>query len=39
MKITASAVSLNVPDVPASAEFVKKHFGFKEAMARTRWFR
>lgn len=32
MKITASAVSLNVPDVLASAAFVKKHFGFKEAM-------
>lgn len=33
MKITASALSLNVPDVPASAEFVKKHLGFVESMA------
>lgn len=33
MKITASALSLNVPDVPASAEFVKTHFGFVESMA------
>lgn len=33
MKITASAVSLNVPDVPASAAFVKRHFGFRETMA------
>ena len=33
MKITASAVSLNVPDVPASAAFVKTHFGFSESMA------
>lgn len=33
MKVTGSAISLNVADVPASAEFVKKHFGFVEAMA------
>lgn len=33
MKITASAVSLNVPDVPAPAAFVKEHFGFEEATA------
>lgn len=33
MKITASAISLNVPDVPASAEFVKTHLGFNESMA------
>ncbi len=33
MKITASAISLNVPDVPASAEFVKRHLGFVESMA------
>lgn len=33
MKITASALSLNVPDVFASAAFVKNHFGFSEAMA------
>jgi uncharacterized glyoxalase superfamily protein PhnB len=32
MKITASAISLNVADVTASAEFVKKHFGFTETM-------
>lgn len=33
MKITASAVSLNVPDVTASADFAKRHFGFREDMA------
>ena len=33
MKVTASAISLNVPDVAASAEFVKTHFGFSESMA------
>lgn len=33
MKITASAISLNVDDVAGSAEFAKKHFGFKEDMA------
>lgn len=33
MNITASALSLNVPDVLASAEFVKRHLGFKESMA------
>ena len=33
MKITASAVSLNVADVAASAEFVKTHFGFSETMS------
>lgn len=33
MKITASALSLNVDDVTASAEFVKRHFGFTEEMA------
>lgn len=32
MKVTASAISLNVADVAASAEFVKKHFGFSESM-------
>lgn len=32
MKITASALSLNVPDVAASAEFLKRHFGFAEIM-------
>ena len=33
MRITASALSLNVPDVTASADFLKRHFGFSEAMA------
>ena len=33
MRITASAISLNVADVGASAEFVKRHFGFIEEMA------
>ncbi len=33
MKITASAVSLNVEDVPASAAFLRDHFGFQEQMA------
>lgn len=32
MKVTASAISLNVSDVAASAEFAQKHFGFTEAM-------
>jgi predicted enzyme related to lactoylglutathione lyase len=33
MKITASAISLNVADVAASAEFVTSHFGFTQDMA------
>jgi catechol 2,3-dioxygenase-like lactoylglutathione lyase family enzyme len=33
MRITASAISLNVKDPAASAEFVKAHFGFEEEMA------
>lgn len=33
MKITASALSLNVDDVTASATFIKQHFGFKEEMS------
>ena len=33
MKITASAISLNVDDVGASAAYVKDHFGFGEDMA------
>ena len=33
MQITASAVSLNVDDVPASSKFLIDHFGFQEAMA------
>ena len=33
MQITASAISLNVDDPEASAEFARAHFGFEEAMA------
>ncbi|MEJ3747245.1 VOC family protein [Actinomycetes bacterium KLBMP 9797] len=33
MKITSSAVSLNVDDVTASSKFLIDHFGFQEAMA------
>lgn len=33
MKITASAVSLNVQDVAASSAFLTEHFGFVEQMA------
>lgn len=33
MKITASAISLNVDDVAASATFVKQYFGFSEQMS------
>jgi catechol 2,3-dioxygenase-like lactoylglutathione lyase family enzyme len=33
VKITASAISLNVDDVAASAAFAKDHFGFREDMA------
>ncbi|MGI5152253.1 VOC family protein [Plantactinospora sp. CA-294935] len=33
MKITSSAVSLNVADVAASSSFLVTHFGFTEAMA------
>lgn len=33
MQITASAISLNVNDVTASAQFVKQHFGFIEEMS------
>ncbi len=33
MNVTASAISLNVLDVPASAAFVKTHLGFSESMA------
>lgn len=32
-KITSSAVSLNVDDVPASSAFLVEHFGFREEMA------
>lgn len=33
MKITASAVSLNVDDVAASGRFLTSHFGFREEMS------
>ena len=33
MRITSSAVSLNVADPIASAEFLKAHYGFTEDMA------
>lgn len=33
MKVTASALSLNVEDVAASARFASTHFGFTEAMS------
>jgi predicted enzyme related to lactoylglutathione lyase len=33
VKITASAISLNVRDVTASADFLKQHFGFTPEMA------
>jgi uncharacterized glyoxalase superfamily protein PhnB len=33
VKITSSAVSLNVDDVPAAASFLVDHFGFREDMA------
>ncbi|HEX6339000.1 MAG TPA: VOC family protein [Jiangellaceae bacterium] len=33
MNVTETAVSLNVPDVGASADFAKAHFGFVEAMS------
>jgi len=33
MKITASAVSLNVDDVAASVRFLTTHFGFTEEMS------
>ena len=33
MKITSSAVSLNVEDVAASSAFLVEHFGFHEQMA------
>ncbi len=33
MKVTRSALSLNVPDVAASARFARDHLGFEEEMA------
>ncbi|CAM3996992.1 VOC family protein [Deinococcus marmoris] len=32
MNVTESAISLNVPDIAASAAFVRKHFGFVAEM-------
>lgn len=33
MRVTSSAVSLTVDDVPASSAFLTAHFGFREQMA------
>ncbi|HEX6953728.1 MAG TPA: VOC family protein [Agromyces sp.] len=33
MHITATALSLNVPDVEASSDFLQRHFGFEVAMS------
>ncbi|MGW7346526.1 VOC family protein [Streptomyces sp. NPDC054854] len=33
MRITSTAISLNVDDVPASAAFLTEHFGYEEARA------
>jgi uncharacterized glyoxalase superfamily protein PhnB len=33
VKVTSSAVSLNVHDVRASSTFLREHFGFREEMA------
>ena len=33
MHVTATAVSLNVDDVPASSAFLARHFGFREEMS------
>lgn len=33
MQITSTAISLNVPDVDASADWVQQHFGFTVAMS------
>ncbi|SEC21077.1 Glyoxalase/Bleomycin resistance protein/Dioxygenase superfamily protein [Streptomyces sp. 2231.1] len=33
MQITSTTISLTVDDVPASAAFLVKHFGYQEAMA------
>ncbi|RNL85027.1 VOC family protein [Halostreptopolyspora alba] len=32
MRVTASAISLNVADIAASAEFARRHLGFTEDM-------
>lgn len=33
MKVSSSAVSLNVQDAAASSRFLQEHFGFREEMA------
>ena len=33
MRVTATAVSLNVDDVPAGSAFLARHFGFREEQA------
>ncbi|MGV9249106.1 VOC family protein [Streptomyces sp. NPDC003710] len=33
MKVSSSAVSINVDDVPASTAFLVEHFGFREEMS------
>ena len=33
MKVSSSAVSLNVEDAAASSRFLQEHFGFREEMA------
>jgi catechol 2,3-dioxygenase-like lactoylglutathione lyase family enzyme len=33
VKISSSAVSLNVDDVPAASSFLTRHFGFREEMS------
>jgi catechol 2,3-dioxygenase-like lactoylglutathione lyase family enzyme len=33
VQITASAVALNVEDVPASSAFLTEHFGFRQELA------
>ncbi len=33
MHVTATAISLNVPDVETSARFARDHFGFTDAMS------
>jgi uncharacterized glyoxalase superfamily protein PhnB len=33
VRITSSAISLNVDDVEASSDFLRRHFGFQQEMA------
>ena len=33
MRISSTAVSLNIDDVPASSAFLARHFGFREEMS------